>query len=132
MSEENPSGRARPRQPAGLGEAGRELWHSIALTYELRPDEVRMLADACREADILERLEGDLIDAPLMVKGSMGQMTASPLVSEARMHRQTLATLLKALKLPDTPATGERKRAKVSEDARMAARARWGSGTKGA
>lgn len=118
----------RPERPYGLGEQGRELWDSIALRYELRPDELRMLADAAREVDIISRLEADLQDAPLMVKGSMGQLTASPLVSELRMHRTTLTQLLKALKLPDSPAEGERKRAMVSDGARKAARARWGSG----
>lgn len=129
MSEQNPSGRPRPRQPAGLGESGRELWNSVALTYDLRPDEVRMLADACREADIVERLEMELMDSPLMVKGSMGQLTASPLVSEVRQHRTVLAGLLSKLKLPDTPAGSERKRAVASENARTAARARWGTGS---
>lgn len=42
--------------PAKLGRAGRELWRSIIPTYDLRPDEVRLLADACREADIVQRL----------------------------------------------------------------------------
>lgn len=75
--------------------------------YDLRPDEVRLLADGCREADIIERLEAELADAPLMVKGSMGQLVASPLVSEVRQHRAVLAGLLKSLKLPDAPAEAQ-------------------------
>src|SRR5690606_41193051 len=67
------------------------LWDSIVPAYDLRPDEARMLADACREADIVQRLEDELADAPLMVQGSQGQLVASPLVSELRQHRSVLA-----------------------------------------
>lgn len=111
--------------PAGLAEAGQALWDSIVPAYELRPDEARMLADACREADIVQRLEDELADAPLMVTGSQGQLVASPLVSELRQHRSVLAALLKSLKLPDSPAGAQQKTARISEQARAAARARW-------
>lgn len=117
-----------PQPPANLGFAGQALWDSIVPAYELRPDEVRILQDSCREADIIERLEAELVDADLMVKGSMGQLVASPLVSEVRQHRATLAGLLGKLKIPDSPAGAARKRAVVSEKAVKAARARWGSG----
>lgn len=118
----------KPRKPRGLAEAGEELWDSVADRYSLRPDEVRMLVDACKEADIVARLETELADAPLMVKGSMGQLVASPLVTEVRQHRAAVAMLLGKLKLPDNPQDDARKRAVVSENARKAARARWGSG----
>jgi hypothetical protein len=120
------SERPTPRPPAKLGAAGRRLWREIVGRYELRPDEARLLADACREADIIDRLEEELAGAPLIVKGSMGQLVASPLVSEVRQHRTVLAGLLKSLKLPDTPAEAERRQTEVSEQARAAARARWG------
>jgi hypothetical protein len=38
-----------------------------------------------------------------------------------------LSALLGKLKIPESPATAARKRATVSEQARSAARARWGS-----
>lgn len=114
-----------PRMPVNLGAAGKALWKSIVPAYELRPDEVRLLADACRESDIVQRLEDELAEAPLMVKGSQGQLVASPLVSEVRQHRSVLAALLKALKLPDSPAGTQQKSAHISEQARAAARARW-------
>jgi hypothetical protein len=115
-----------PEPPANLGLAGAALWASIVPAYELRADEVRLLHDACRQADIVQRLEDELADSPLMVKGSQGQLVASPLVSEVRQHRTVLAALLKALKLPDTPAGTKQKSARTSEQARAAARARWG------
>ncbi len=117
------------RRPRNLGDQGSALWEAIAGVYELRPDERRILADACREADIIERLEDELAVSELMVTGSMGQMVASPLVSEVRQHRATLKTLLAALKIPDSPAGEARKKTVVSEKARAAVRARWGSGT---
>lgn len=129
MSEDTaPKKKAAPRRPARLGKHGTDLWTSIVPDYDLRPDEIRVLSDACREADIIGRLEDELTDSPLMVKGSMGQLTASPLVSEVRMHRVVLANLLSKLKIPDSPAGVARKRAVTSEKAVMAARARWGSG----
>lgn len=117
-----------PKAPSKLGPAGKALWSSIVPTYDLRPDEYRILADACREADLIERLHEALATADLVTRGSMGQEVASPFVSEIRQHRTVLANLLKTLKIPDTPAGAARKRAQVSESARVAARARWGSG----
>lgn len=110
-------------KPQNLGVKGAELWSSIDGRYELRADEQRTLEDACREADLIERLEDDLRTADLMVKGSMGQLVASPLVSEIRQHRATLGQLLRSLKLPDE--SGE---TDVSSNARKAARARWSRG----
>ena len=117
-----------PRMPTKLGASGKALWQSIIPTYELRPDEVRVLIDACREADLIARLQDALEGADLVTRGSMGQEVASPFVSEIRQHRTVLANLLKSLKIPDSPATAARKKAHVSEQARTAARARWGSG----
>lgn len=116
---------ATPKIPANLSAAGTALWTSIVPAYELRPDELRILHDACREADIVQRLEDELDGSPLMVTGSQGQLVASPLVSEVRQHRTVLSGLLKALKLPDSPSTAKQKSAHTSQQARAAARARW-------
>lgn len=129
MQEPDPT-MPKPRKPAGLGAAGSELWDSVSSKYKLRPDEWRMLIDAVREADIVERLEHELEGSPLMVKGSQGQLVPSPLLTEVRQHRLALSSLLKGMKLPDSPSTEARKRAEVSDKARAAARARWGSGAK--
>ena len=117
-----------PKAPAKLGPAGRALWSSIAPVFELRPDELRILVDACREADLIERLHDELATADLTTRGSMGQEVASPFVSEIRQHRTVLAGLLGKLKIPDSPAGAARKKAQTSESARSAARARWGTG----
>lgn len=118
-----------PRKPTTFGESGQALWDSIVPAYELRPDELAILRHACREEDLIDRLHEALVDAELTTRGSMGQEVASPFVSELRQHCATQATLLAKLKIPDSPAAASRKKAHTSEQARMAARTRWGSGT---
>jgi hypothetical protein len=112
--------------PTGLGDSGRALWSEIADTYDLRPDERRLLEDACREADLIDRLEAEIgsPDHALEVRGSMGQPVSSPLVSEIRQHRTTLRALLGSLKLPDEQASAQPR----SVQARDAAKARWARG----
>lgn len=118
-----------PKPPAELGRRGRALWDSIIPQYELRPDEMCTLEDACREADLIERLHAEIAaSSDLTTKGSMGQEVASPFVSEIRQHRTVLTNLLKSLKIPDGASGAARKRALVSEQAVSAARKRWGSG----
>ena len=106
--------------PADLAGPGRQLWEQIAGTYELRPDEARVLEDACREADLIEDLQGERAGAQMVVKGSMGQPVINPLISELRQHRACLAGLLRQLKLPDEDAP-----AASANPARKAAHARW-------
>lgn len=77
------------------------VWDDITSTYRLRPDELRVLEDACREVDLVDRLEAELDGAALTVKGSQGQPVANPLVTEIRQHRQVVKALLGSLKLPD-------------------------------
>lgn len=84
-----------------FGEKAQAVWDGVTGVYALRPDELRILEDACREIDLVERLEADLTGAPLTVKGSQGQPVANPLVAEVRQHRQVVKGLLGSLKLPD-------------------------------
>lgn len=117
---------AKPKMPAQLGVEGQLLWSSVMAAHpSLGPDVLRVLTDASREADIVQRLEDELRDAPLMVRGSQGQKVASPLVSEVRQHRAVLSALLKALRLPMTKGAAEQADQVASEQARAAARARW-------
>lgn len=117
----------KEKAPAGLDPAGRKLWRAIVDHYELRADELRVLQDACREADLVEKLDeatrGEMFD--FLVKGSMGQQVINPLISELRQHRSTLAGLLRQLRLPDDPAgagSGSR-----SAEMRDRANERWAS-----
>lgn len=111
--------------PAGLQAAGKKLWGDVASKWELRPDELRVLEDAAREADLVGLMERERSKPgfKLIVRGSQGQDVINPLISELRQHRATLAALLRQLKLPDenpAVAAGER-----SASARAAANARW-------
>ena len=111
--------------PAGLGTEGKKLWRGIAADdkYELRADEVRVLEDAAREADLIAAMESarKRPGFKLIVRGSQGQDVINPLISELRQHRATLAALLRQLKLPDESDTPEAR----STSARAAANARW-------
>jgi hypothetical protein len=119
--------KAKPKAPAGLGSAAKALWRSVVGSYELRADERRLLEDACRECDLVAKLEAAQADAPMMVRGSQGQQVISPYIAELRQHRGVLAGLLKGLHLPDESATdqAERRRELASDLGRRAARARW-------
>lgn len=118
--------RVVPAPPEHLSPQAITLWRSIVNVYDLRPDELRVLEDACREAQLIDRIDDELRMAPLVVRGSMGQPTASPLLTEIRQHRSTLAGLLKRLNLPDE--VGSDSPAERSVKARAAANARWRRG----
>lgn len=111
--------------PEYLGTKATVLWRDITKKFTLRSDELRILEDACREIDLVERLEDELRDSPLQVRGSQGQMVSSPLVSELRQHRVVVKALLGSLKLPDE--SGEQS-GDASSPARRAASARWSNG----
>lgn len=119
-----------PTAPRELGKGGRRLWNSIkSQGYILRPDEVRVLEDACREADLIDDIQSAWKAAKdraeFMVKGSMGQQVINPLVAELRQHRATLAGLLARLKLPDTQAGSAGTESTRGDQQRAAANARW-------
>jgi hypothetical protein len=116
---------AKVAAPSKLGAKARRVWTDINSTYDLRADELRILEDACREIDLVERLEKELAGASLIVTGSMKQPVANPLVQEIRQHRTTLKQLLGAIDLPDDPAEPAPTR---SVRARAAAEARWKRG----
>lgn len=93
-----------PPKPAGLGPKSSKIWRALLTKYDFRIDELRMLEDACREVDLIERMQAELDAGPLQVRGSAGQLVASPLVQELRQHRQTLRALFAALAVPDEDA----------------------------
>lgn len=111
------------KSPTRLGAKAKRFWTDITGTYELRADELRVLEDSCREIDLIERMETEQRDLPLVAKGSMGQDVAAPLVQELRQHRATLARLLLQLKLPDEDGDAAR-----SHAGRELAMTRWTRG----
>lgn len=111
--------------PAGLETAGQALWDSITTGYQFRPDELSVLEDACRTADIIASMEAAWSEdgRPMTTRGSMGQLVAHPLISELRQYRTARAALLRQLKLPDEGSTDLG--GALSAKNRSAANARW-------
>jgi hypothetical protein len=74
------------RSPAGLGDAGKKLWRSIHDVFDFseEPGRLQILTQACRVADVIAELDDAADEAPLTVKGSMGQQVISPFIAEAR------------------------------------------------
>lgn len=112
--------------PAGLSKRANKRWNDIVTAWDLRPDELRILEDACREMDLVDELEKARRAMPLMIEGSTGQLVVNPLVQEVRQHRSILSGLLRALKLPES----DDERAELaaesrSASARHAAKSRW-------
>ena len=89
-----------PKKPEGLGEAGSTLWDSLVGEFELGPHEVRILIDACKVADVIDRCDQQAANDPLIAMGSMKQPVINPAIAEARVQRALLANLLSKLKLP--------------------------------
>jgi hypothetical protein len=90
------------RPPTGLKASGWKLWLAVVGPYVLTPAELQMLAEACRTADELDRLERAVRSlAELTTTGSTGQLRPHPLLEEVRRHRQLLERLTSALNLPD-------------------------------
>jgi hypothetical protein len=84
------------RVPAGLQKPGRALWRKITGEFPLEnePDKAELLFQACKTADQIAELDEAAAEAPLTVKGSMGQPVISPFIAEARVQRALLAQLL--------------------------------------
>lgn len=104
----------QPR-PEDLREPGQRLWAAVMDDFDLGPDEIGALSEACRTLDELEDIRAALKDVKLTVTGSQGQIVAHPLLAEARRHRDLLARLLERLNLPagdeDAGSTPAQKRA---------------------
>src|SRR4051794_27952245 len=112
------------RPPTGLRTAGKRLWSAVAGLYVLNPAETSILAEACRTADELSRLERAVRALPsLVAEGSTGQPRSHPLLEEVRRHRVLLERLTASLALPDEDEeSGMRPGQK---HAQRAARGRW-------
>jgi hypothetical protein len=112
------------RSPAGLGAAGGKLWRSTVEVFDFtdEPHKLQILTQACRVADIVAELDEAADEAPLTVKGSMGQVVISPFIAEARAQRALLAQLIGRLGLPDTDEVQAEQAAKLSRTRRHAAR----------
>jgi hypothetical protein len=93
------------RPPAHLHKDGRQLWRSVLSEFDLEsePHKLHVLRQACRVADVIAELDEAADEAPLTVKGSMGQQVISPFIAEARAQRSLMAQLLARLNFEPAP-----------------------------
>lgn len=89
----------RPKTPAGLDTEGAKLWREIVGTFDVieEPHKRRILFDACKTADLIERLDAAMNGEELTSKGSMGQLVIHPLIAQSQAARTQLAQLLSRL-----------------------------------
>lgn len=75
--------------------------------------------------DVIDRLQAVVDDAAdLRVRGSQGQPVSLPELAELRQYRSLLASLLKALALPDTEELAAVKQQHLSNIRRNAAKSK--------
>ena len=110
--------------PKNLGARGLKFWRDITAQYVLRPDELRLLEDACRTMSLIDKLEQGVAENPLYLTGSQGQQVINPAISELRQQRNSLKSILAALNIPDEEAAVSGVEAR-SVQARDAAKSRW-------
>lgn len=93
---------ATPRPPADLGARGKTLWKRLLALHPLMPEPDRDTAvQACRTADLLDRLDVIVRTSEPMVEDDRGGLKTHPAVVEQRQQSLTLSRLLAALRLPD-------------------------------
>ena len=97
--------------PRSLGEHGRSLWRTTVSRYEFTTTEYEVLFALCQATDQLQRIGLAIKAAPhLTSTGSQGQLTGHPLLSEFRLHSETVRRLARQLNLPDITNEAPRKR----------------------
>ncbi|WP_438494150.1 hypothetical protein [Streptomyces asiaticus] len=87
--------------PPGLGESGRALWESIAGKFGLEVFEQQLLLQACRSADLLDRLAAQAAAGGLTVTNAKGDVVTAPWISEHRQQSANLARMIASLRIPD-------------------------------
>lgn len=104
-------GRGWMQPPKGLESRGRELWDAATAASEFDAAGLLLLGEACRTADIIERLSAALRsssqewvrlseEAEMLADGAAKiQIVVNPLLGEVRQQRIALRTMLAHLKL---------------------------------
>lgn len=110
--------------PDGLEDGGLRLWCAITDVYELRPDELALLAEACRTQDLIDQLAEALAESGPIVEGSKGQSRVSTVAVELRQQRVTLGRLLGQIGIPEESGSVPQQSAR-SRHAQRAASVRW-------
>lgn len=117
-----------PAPPEPLGEAGEHLWREMwtSFDFEDEPGKQTILLRACKAQDTIRKLEDYAAEAPMRVKGSMGQVVLNGAYAEIRQYTNTLNNLVKSLNLPEADEESAEKAKRRSQAGKKAANARWG------
>jgi hypothetical protein len=91
-----------PVPPSGLAAKGRAVWRNITRRYDLRPDELLVLARICRAVDRIATLDAIAAASEPIITGSHGGKVIHPAVVELRQQELVLARLVRVLALPDS------------------------------
>ncbi|MEE1819333.1 hypothetical protein PUR59_30505 [Streptomyces sp. SP18ES09] len=86
--------------PVGLDDSGTRLWESVADGFELDVHEQLLLLQACRTADLLDRLALEASRGRLTVRNAKGEEVTNPVITEHRQQSLVLARLLASLRMP--------------------------------
>jgi hypothetical protein len=100
----------RPAVPDGLDESGIRLWESVADDFDLDVHEQLLLLQACRTADLLDRLARRAEGAELTVFNAKGEQVTAPWITEHRQQSLVLARLLASLRMPSGEEDGRPQR----------------------
>jgi hypothetical protein len=92
------------KPPAGLGNAGRQLWREVARAaaqddLELTVQERRWLLSACRLTDRLVEIEAAMDSEPAITVGYNKQPVANPLLTEIRQFHALISLTLGRIKI---------------------------------
>ena len=97
----------KPRPPKRLGPAGRRFWRDVMADFQLAgPHESALLEQACRELDIIDRLDDALTDAEVEVNTPAHGLVVNRLFAEVQQHRGAFRMLIRDLRLPAEPGQG--------------------------
>ena len=116
-----------PAPPEPLAEAGSRLWREMHTAFDFteEPGKIAILLRACKVQDTITKLEEYAAEAPMTVKGSMGQTVLNGAYSEIRQQSNTLNALIKSLGLPESDEDSLDRAARRSAAGKTAAKARW-------
>lgn len=96
--------------PRELGESGARLWESVVEHYDLDVHEQLLLLQACRAADLLDRLASEAARGRLTVRNAKGEEVTNPVITEHRQQSLVLARLLASLRMPSGEEDGRPQR----------------------
>jgi hypothetical protein len=92
--------RTPPPEPLGLIRAGKRLWDDVTASYDFDPVELVVLGRACNLAELVGRLEMEVILLPSVLDPDPYK-GVHPVIKELRAMSAVQAKLLATLRLPD-------------------------------